>query len=172
MAECLCTLYMYPEKYRQGLTGIIDIGGLNVNGSFYSDGHIDSERCFTIKCGKNIVIDALKTRFGEEFDGVFTRRDTEVFLNAGFVKRHEEESKKLIDEALHDQLDTIRETCLQNTWNLETCDLIFIGGMSEMLKDRIKAVFGKDAYVAKNAGYANADGYLTFFAAKLNQDNK
>ncbi len=172
MAECLCTLYLFPEKFRTGLTGIIDIGGLNVNGSFYSNGHIDTDRCFTIKCGKNIVINALKQKFEEEFDGVFTRRDTEVFLDSGSVKRHEEESKKMIDDALNDQLTTILDTCKSNTWNLDTCDLIFIGGTANMLKDRIKEVFGKDAYVAKDAGFANADGYLSLFSSSLKDEDK
>ena len=165
--ECAGALYMYPDKYREGLTGIIDIGGLNVNGAFFTHGHLDGERCFTIKCGKNIVINALMQKFEETFDGVFTRRDTEVFLDIGKVQGYEEESSKIIDKTLNDQLTTIRNTCITNNWNLNTCNLIFIGGTTNLLKDRIKDVFGDKVYIAKDAGFANADGYLTFFSDSL-----
>ncbi len=167
LSECIGTLFMYPEKYREGLTGIIDIGGLNVNGSFFTHGHIDIDRCFTIKCGKNIVVNALMQQFEEVFDGVFTRRDTEVFLNNGKVQGYEEESIKIIDDALNEQLLAIRNTCNRNKWNLNTCDLIFIGGTTNLLKDRIKTVFGDKIYIAKDAGFANADGYLSLFSSTL-----
>ena len=167
MSECLCTLYLFPEKFRTGLTGIIDIGGLNVNGSFYHNGHVDSDRCFTLKCGKNIVIGALKQRFEEEFDGIFSRKDTEVFVDMGAVQGYEEESKKMIDEALNDQLSTIKDACIDNGWNLKTCNFVFIGGAVNMLKDRIKEAFGKNTYIAKDSGYANADGYLYLFKSYI-----
>lgn len=166
-AECAGTLYMYPEKYRDGLTGIIDIGGLNVNGAFFTHGHLDGDRCFTLKCGKNTVVNALMQQFEEKYDGVFTRRDTEVFLNNGAVQGYEEDSKILIDDALNAQLAKIKESCTRNQWNLKTCDLIFIGGTTNLLKDRIKKVFGDKVYIAKDAGFANADGYLKMFTDLL-----
>ncbi len=106
-------------------------------------------------------------KFDETFDGVFTRRDTEVFLDIGKVQGYEEESSKIIDKTLNDQLTTIRNACIINNWNLNTCNLIFIGGTTNLLKDRIKDVFGDKVYIAKDAGFANADGYLTFFTDSL-----
>ena len=166
-SECIGALYVLPDKFRENLTGIIDIGGLNVNGSFFSNGKIEEEHCFTIKYGKNTVINTLKQQFQETFDGEYSRAHTEIFLDNGKVPNHEDESAKIIEKALYDQLNFIKETCLDNGWNLDICNLVFIGGTTNLLKNRIQEVFGDKVVTAKEAGFANVDGYLKLLSLYL-----
>ena len=90
-------MFLYPEKFA-GHTGIIDIGGLNVNACYFDSTRLIPDLCTTEKLGCFSLISYLRSRLNAYCDASFDDTDTEIFFyfseNAGETEGcHHDDSK-------------------------------------------------------------------------------
>ena len=166
-------LYLNPEKYNENYVAVIDIGNLNVNCSIWSNFEYDKTTIVTDELGGSI----LTSNLAQLLSSKFSRITPDVVLQRLLLKGNERclpskdervrvESKKVIDEFLHNHVLEIKKRCDQAHWSLDYMELAFIGGTSSILRSEIKDVFGNDVYIPNMPEYANVIGFLRFLVAK------
>lgn len=146
--------------------GIIDIGGLNSTYAYFDARGVkqDEKSGFT----RNGILKAAYSSvepLSRANDTEFTIDNIHAAFKKGTVYGYEEETKEYIANALNDILKAIINDCNSKRWNFRMCDLVFIGGGSILLKDRIKEQFPK-AIIADNSEYINVLGIMKLLRAK------
>lgn len=121
-SESLGALFLHPEDFANEIAGIIDIGGLNINCSYFTNGKIIPQNCFTSKYGKLEVIKKLKYALNREFDAVFDDFDVEVYLKKGYVTNHEEKTRELVGKIMQDNVKSIINSCKEK---MMPCGLVW-----------------------------------------------
>ena len=163
-------LYLNPAKFKNAITAVLDIGNLNVNGTYWSGFDYDSEYSLTGELGASILIQNL----AQELSARFSRCDEKLVGNilrkpAGERKlvptkpnpELEKESAQVIKQCLLEHVQQIRRLCDGKHWSLDYMEVVFVGGTSKILRDEIYEVFGKEVYIADDPEYANVVGFLT-----------
>lgn len=152
-------IYKNPNKYKDKLVGIIDIGGLNTNCCVYDRLAPVRSTHFTTNLGANILRNELKQYLNSVFpDANLQDWQMEHIIKNGYIKSHKEESKKVIAEFLQMHVNNIIEEAKKKNWDIKNIDLIFVGGGSKLLEREIKNVI-PDAEVSETAEWDNAEGF-------------
>lgn len=164
LPESMGIILAEEKLFTNRYVGIIDVGGLNVNASAVNKGKIIAEACFTEKLGRRAIEKEVKTYAEQKYESSYSTAEIESFVDNGYITdnldtKAEEESKAYIDHIREEHINKIVKACTQHGWNLRNMNLVFIGGTSMLLKDKIEAAFPK-AIVVHNANYANARGFL------------
>lgn len=165
-AESLGAVFLYPEKFKDAVVGVVDIGGLNINCAYFDNGKLVVDSCFTDKFGKLHIARKLRSVLNQKFDAQFAEFEVERIMMNGYVTNAEEESKPIIERALSDDLVEIENACKNNGWNIRFCSLIFIGGTSQILRGQIKEKF-PNAFIPDDSGFANAEGFMRALCMQL-----
>ena len=87
-------------------------------------------------------------------------------MKNGFVPNVEDETRPIISKSLSDNVDNIINACKSNGWNINFCNLIFIGGTSQLLKEYIQRKF-PNAFIPDDSCYINALGFMKGLCAGL-----
>ena len=149
-----------PELFPKKMVGVIDIGGFNVNGCYFVDGKLDERASMTCQFGKDYLIQSLKEPLAMmAAEASFTDSEVELLLSEGVVPQAEERSKEVFSEMIGRYLDRIMFGCKRAGWNVEFCELVFIGGTSLLLEGYIKGKYPR-AFIPKEGNYLNALGNL------------
>ena len=168
LPESSGVIYLYLEKYKERTVGVIDLGGLNTNCGVYKNITPVLTTLFTTRLGGKIMrkqlLDLLNERLGLEVPLQDYQMD-EV-LKDGYVRNRrdcakEELSKEIIHDYKYQHIRKIYDECIKHNWNLDSMDLIFIGGTSLYLINEIKEIFGvKEDSFFEDADMLNAKGFL------------
>lgn len=145
------------KEVLKGNVGIIDIGGLNINASYFVNGRLEGDLCKTEKLGYNVLINRLKSRINAVCDTSFNDNQVRVFLDQGQVPNSKEATKE-IENVLYEYFERI-EKALQE-WDLDSITLIFIGGTTNIIRKQIDKRFGKRAIIPEESNFVNARGFL------------
>lgn len=157
-------MYLNPGDFTDSTSGIVDIGGLNVNACIYDMGSLDTEKLVTNKLGGIYLRDELKTSFSNEplIDELFSDLEMDKIMRAGFIKDRDkrEISERMIKDKYSDRVSKIIASCTNAGWNMNRLDAVyFIGGTSALLKEQIlEKVPG--AIITDDSSFANAKGFL------------
>ena len=169
-------LYLDPAKYQGQTTAIIDIGNLNVNGTYWNSFSIDEDYKFTSEQGGNILMYALADELSSKFGRCDANRVARLLLKPLDERKLvpnnpnpliEEESKAFITEFLLNHVREIKRQCDTKHWSIDYLDnpLIFIGGTSPLLANEIRQVFGNSVEIYSEPTFANAEGFLARLVA-------
>lgn len=167
--ESIGVLYQYPGKL-QGITGIIDIGNLNINNTYCDAFSINDNNSFTDELGGQIMINGLAQQLTSEM-GARVSDDlvTKTLLKSGnercLVPQNKnkevmERSKKIIDDYLLEHIRNIKRKCDAKHWPLEFMNIVAIGGTTTFLKNEIAEVFGENVFIPEKPEYVNVEGFL------------
>ncbi|MEE1255988.1 MAG: ParM/StbA family protein [Lachnospiraceae bacterium] len=163
-------LYLNPVKYKNSTTGVLDIGNLNLNGTYWNGFDLDSDYNITDELGGNILISGLSQLLSAEFSRCDENKVASILMKPKeermLVPTHknievEERSKEIITNFLLQHVREIRRRCDTKHWSLDYMDLVFIGGTTKLLKNEIIEVFGEEVTIAEEGSYANVLGFLT-----------
>ena len=154
--ESFGALFLFEDKF-EGKAGVIDIGGLNVNASFFLDKTLDPYNSKTEKLGYYALISLLRNRLNAYCDASFDDNMVEHFLKQGYVDKMKE-TAKIIEEVMEQHVARI-ERVLKD-WDRASTTLIFIGGTSKLLQKQIMNQFGKTAVIPEDANLINSRGFL------------
>ena len=157
-------IFVKPDIFDEKLVGIIDIGGLNVNAAMVDDLNLVSGSCFTEKLGRRSIENDIRKYVNDTYESSFSSTEINAFIRQGYITDNrdpekEEESRLIINEVFNDHLVRIVNACVNHGWNLNNINLVFIGGGSSLLADKINLAFPK-AILADNTVFSNADGFL------------
>jgi len=138
--QCAGAAYVYPERFKNRLVGILDIGGLTVNGCIFDNLNLIRESIFTENLGSiilnNKIKKALEIRYGMNI------QDYEIpgIIKNG-LRKYPEESAAIIKEVMMNHVEEIKRVAKVNKWNVDNLDIMFIGGTSITLYDQLKKLF-------------------------------
>lgn len=144
--------------YQNRIVGIVDIGGLNLNGCIYNKLVPDKSTYFTENKGSHILRNDLRIALNEEYGAELGDNIMEQVLADGYLKKFPEKSKAFIDNFYRAFLEVnIKNSMKKKGWATDYMDIVFVGGGSLLLKEHIKAVF-PNAIIAENAQWENVEG--------------
>ena len=164
LPESLGILYSNRGLFEDKLVGIIDIGGLNVNAAIIDNLRLVSNSCFTEKLGRRAIENEIRQYANDTYESSFSTTEINAFIRQGYITDNfdparENTSRQFIDKSLGNHVVNIVRACSKHGWNLRNMNLVFIGGGSILLKDKIMSAF-PNATVVENAAFANSDGFL------------
>ena len=154
--ESFGALFLFPERFKDQ-TGVIDIGGLNMNASFFNETKLDPDLCTTEKLGCSSIVSSLRKKLNAVCDASYDDRRIESFLKSCNVPYFEEGSK-VIEEALTSHVGKI--DMVLKDWDTSKIDMIFIGGTSKLLEKYILERYGDRAFIPEDTDFINCKGFL------------
>lgn len=133
-------IYKNAAKYREDVIGVVDIGGLNVNGCVYEKMVPRKPTLFTSNLGANVYRNELRQHLNSTFkDANLQEYLMDKVIKDGYIKQYKEESAKVIQEFRQEYFERIMRDCKRKDWDMKNMDIIFIGGGSAMFINEIKA---------------------------------
>lgn len=155
-------IYKNPSKYKDDIIGVIDIGGLNVNGCVYDQLTPTRSTHFTNNMGANVFLNELRQELNSTFkDANIQEYLMESVLRKGYIKTYKEESQKVIKDFKLKHLEKILDDCVKKGWDLKNMDIVFVGGGSALFAEEIKQL-GYDA--PSNVSTLDMENVLGFLA--------
>ena len=144
------------------IRGVLDIGGLNVNGIVYNQGKPVRKSMFTINEGTHILEGKLKQEVMEK-----TGTSLEDYVLKDYLVRGCSNPKvqKIIDEYCSRFVKNLVNECLKANWNLYDIEIYSMGGGSILLERYLDITF-KTPIFPRDV-YANVEAYGIFGAKKL-----
>lgn len=177
--ESIGVLYEYPDKL-EDITGIIDIGNLNINCTYSNRFSIMQEGSFTGELGGQILISGLAQQLSSEMGFRVDDNLVASVLLAPIDKRFlrpknpnkeaEVQSKKIIEKYLRDHVLSIKRKCDAKHWPLEYMNIACIGGTSKLLVNELRDIFGNSVFIPENPEYVNVEGFLKMMCASMDVD--
>ena len=169
-AESLGAMYLYPEKFRSSVVGVVDIGGLNINCCYFNNMKLVTDSCFTDKFGMNHVLGRIRSKLNQKLDVQLKMFEVEHFIQGDFSYVAEDMADKIrqiIAEEFDRNLVEIEKACKDNSWNIGLCSLIFIGGTSLVLKEQIMDRYQGRVFIPEDSEYVNALGFMRGLCMQL-----
>lgn len=130
--ECGGVAYAEPEEdFVDNIRGVIDIGGLNVNGCLFENLSPIKDSDFTVNLGSIILKNEIKTMLNKEYPSINLQEyDIPQIMKKGlFIKGKEEErAKKLINNVINGHIERIIRETKKKNWSINTLDITMAGG--------------------------------------------
>lgn len=140
-------------EYSQELIGVVDIGGLNAQGTVFDRTNIIGTTVFTENIGANILEEKCKKALNEKN---YNFQLYEMYHILRKLDREPEEVQQIVKEVMEKHLDEIFETMKASNWNINHMVIVFTGGGSLLLKDLIQA---RGYKVSDSAIWDNVKGF-------------
>ncbi|WP_027309297.1 ParM/StbA family protein [Caloramator sp. ALD01] len=138
--QCAGAAYVYPEKFKNNVVGIIDIGGLTVNGCIFDNYNLIRESMFTENLGSIVLFNKIKKALDVEFGMNIQEYEIPQIIQFG-LRAYQEKSLQIINEITNNHVEEIKKVARMNKWNIENLEIMFIGGTSLILKEYLKRTF-------------------------------
>lgn len=146
-------------------TAIIDIGGRTLDIAVVKDWELDSSRSTTDEIGMLSIIDAMRERLYDFFNGVeATDQQVEQAVSTGQVRAwgKQQDVSELRTEVVSSVVNSLSSTIKRRLKTAQDIDSVFfIGGTSKYLEANLKGWF-RNQESFDDGVFANADGMLKF----------
>lgn len=150
------------------LRGVVDIGGLNINGGLYNRGNPIKNKMFTDNLGIHILIDNIQKAVLEE------REELLDIDTCNCLLRYKDFKDGGLELIFHNECKkhviSIKKLLIKKGWNLSQLTLRFIGGGSLLLREYIEDVFNDYEFEIEDDIFANCKAFKKF-AEKKNAKN-
>lgn len=161
-------------------TGVIDIGNLNVNATFWQGTELVYDKSSTQELGGAILIQELAQELSSNIDycdeivaaNILKASPENRHFPAGLGLSNEEvaESAEIVARVLKAHAEKIRRCCKSRNWALKATRIVAIGGTAKDLENELREVFG-NITVLPHSNFCNALGYLRLMCSKLDEIN-
>jgi len=156
-------LFKHAINYENKLFAVVDVGGLNANCCQYMDGDILHGTDITLNMGMNTLYKNIQNSLNKEFSSNISLIQVEQIMKMPKenreIKKDKENSKKLIHKLTRQHVEGLKDACIQNGWDVDNIEFIFVGGGSKALSEEVRYVFGDDVIISDNAVWDNAEGF-------------
>lgn len=177
--ESIGALFMDETIYdttATSITGVIDIGNLNLNATLWQGTELVQDKSVTAELGGAVLIQELS----QELTANITACDEMVtanILKSDSTDRHLpeginltddqiDESRKIIKKVLKQHAEKVKRFCRARNWSLDVTRIVAIGGTSKDIEEELKETFG-NITVLNNSTYCNVLGYLRMMCSRL-----
>jgi plasmid segregation protein ParM len=150
-------LYVNPERYKNKIIAIVDIGGLTINGCIFDNLNLIRKSIFTETLGSKILFNKVKKALESKLGMNIQEYEMPSILKHG-LKKYTEESMKIKNEVLFNHIDELKRIMRVNNWNYENLDILLVGGGSLLLEECLKKVFPQ-SIISEDPIYDNAKGF-------------
>lgn len=120
-----------PTMFKNKTVGILDIGGLNVNGLIVKNMAPIKGTEFTINAGSLILMEKIRKALNKEIKGANIQEyQMDSILKQGFYLGEGNYSKEVIQAILAEHFKEILQTTKANNWDIKGLDVVATGGGS------------------------------------------
>lgn len=161
-------VFLEPDLFKDNRVVVADLGGLNLNFGVYNNMIPEVSSMFTVNLGGYELEKSLTHELNIKYGASFSPSDIQQFLKQGGVKVRgsiDEDSTKIISTKLEQHMVKIIQETKRNNFDLQLMDVVFVGGTSAFLKDKIKEHL-PHAVIPKNSQWANVVGFHKFGVLK------
>lgn len=165
-------IFINPNQYNNKLVAVLDIGGLTVNGGILNNLNIDTSTMFTINQGCIILFNKLKKMLNSEYTLNIQEYEIPGIIKNGLTINGERvNSNKLIDDVIFEHCNTIKSECRRFNWNVETLDIILVGGGAYVLDGYIQTIIPQ-VQIIDDPVFANVKGFYEIGRNYYAKDNQ
>lgn len=163
-------IYSDINKYKNGKTTIVDIGGLNVNYCVFNDLVPQYEQMIINNLGVNILRSKITEKLSAEYGVYISDSDVDGIIKDGYLYINGEvqfKSKSLIQDLMKSHIQDIINYGKSRGLTLFNANgaVVFSGGGSLLLKHIIKELY-PSAIIVDDAQFANVLSFLTILEVK------
>ena len=168
-AECGGIAYAEPEEeFEDNIRGVVDIGGLNVNGCIFENLSPVLGTDFTENLGSIIFQNNLKQELNKEYPEINLQDyDMKNIIRRGLIidGKKEQRANKIIDESLGNHFDSIIKVLKKKNWSVKTLDITVSGGGSLDIGIDIIQHYIPQAKLSSDPVWDNAKGF--YYVAEM-----
>ena len=163
-------IYTDIDKYKNGKTTIVDIGGLNVNYCVFNDLVPQYEQMIINNLGSNILRSKISEKLSSEYGVYISDSDIDRIIKDGYLYVNGEiqvKSKNLIQNLMKNHIQDIVNYGKSRGLTLFNANgaVVFSGGGSILLKHIIKDLY-PSAIIIDDAQFSNVLSFLTILEVK------
>jgi len=129
-SEACATVFSNYRKFKNQIKGIIDIGGLNVNGVVISNMSPVKGTEFTINAGSYLIMEKIKKELNKQLKINIQNYQMEFIIQQGYHNYNKETSVEIIQEILSDHFKEIKQNMKANNWDVDGLEIVVTGGGS------------------------------------------
>ena len=161
------------------ITGVIDIGNLNLNATLWRGAELLQDSSATAELGGAILVQELSQELTANITAVDELITAQMLVSdekqlpsgLGLSEEKVQASRDLVKKVLKAHADKVKRTCRARGWSLDVIRIIAIGGTSALLEDELTEAFGESLVVLPDSQYCNVLGYLRLMCARLPEIN-
>lgn len=127
-SEALAASFNNQDKFKNQLRGMIDIGGLNVNGVILNNMTPVKGTEFTINHGSYLMMEDIKNELNKELGTNIQDYQMESILKEGYYNYNKNLSIEIIQSVLSDHFKVIIDTMKRKNWDIKGLDIVATGG--------------------------------------------
>lgn len=161
-------VYTKPELFKDKRVAVVDLGGLNMNFTIYDNLIPQPSSMFTINHGYAEIETRLTNELNSVYGTSFTTYDIQNIIKQGGVKVRgniDTKSSLIIDSVIEQFMVKLIQETRKNNFNLDMMDVVFVGGTSLLIHDKILQYL-PHAAIMDNALWANVEGFYKVGAIK------
>jgi plasmid segregation protein ParM len=166
--EGMGEVFVHPEKYKNKLTTVIDIGGLNTTLCQFKGIQPILNTMTVSDLGINVLLGKIGKTVNERYGLSVSADDLEQVLRSGYFSNRGkvfEDSKLFIEELKYDHLQQIIRFAKSRGYTFNMSDIHFVGGGAFTLKRYIKQEF-PHAVILDNPQFSNCLSFLKILEVK------
>ncbi len=164
-------VYTKPELFKDKRVAVIDLGGLNMNFTIYDNLIPQPSSMFTLNHGYAEIEIRLINELNSMYGVSFTTNDIQNIIRQGGVKVKgviDPKSSHVIDSIIDQYVLKLIQETKKNNFNLDMMDVVFIGGTSLLIHDKLLEYL-PHSVIVDNAIWANVEGFYKVGLIKYNQ---
>lgn len=135
--------YNNPKLFNNQIRGVLDFGGLTINGVILDDLNVIPGTSFTENLGSIILCNEIKKNLDKRFS-----QNIQVYEIPSIIKHGlkingnlEPESISIIQYTINDHMIKIKKVMKSNNWNVDSLELFVTGGSSLDFTSQLRSVF-------------------------------
>lgn len=171
----LCMDETLPYITPTTITGVLDIGNLNLNATLWQGYELIQDKSSTADLGGAILIQELSQEISSNIvpcDELITANilkmppdNRTLPSDLNLTAEQIEESRVLIKRVLRSHAEKVKRCCHARNWSLDVTRIVAIGGTSQDIADELRDVFG-NILVLPETTYCNVLGSLRLMCAQ------
>jgi len=132
--------FVNPHLFKDKVVGVLDMGGLNVNGVIMKNMKPVKGTEFTINAGSLIVMEKVRKALNKEIKGSNIQEyQMDYIIKNGYYPGAKDLSSEIINTVLEEHFSEIKTTAKANNWDIEGLEVVSAGGGSlDLGLDNIK----------------------------------
>lgn len=155
--QCAGAIYVEPWRFKNRIIGVLDFGGLTLNGCIFDNLNLVRESMFTENLGSIILYNKIKKALELRFGISIQEYEIPMIASRG-LKRCQEESKKIINEVINNHIEEVKRVTRLNKWNIDNLDLVATGGTALLLENALQSAF-PGIEISSDPVYDNVKGF-------------
>lgn len=152
-------LFQNPLIYSNKIIAILDVGGITINGCIFENLNLNTSTMFTSNLGCIILFNKLKKVLNNHFTLNIQEYEIPHILQNGLTINGEKvHADKIIDDVIFDHCNLIKSECRRYNWNIETLEILLVGGGAYILDGYIQTIMPQ-IQIMDNPVFANVKGF-------------